>query len=127
MTAPTLDRAAELLANDAAYGAFADAMYRLDNLPLTRDEVMANRETVRRYELAQVLADRDAKTPPNACAECGLPERGHGTWWRADGRHTFVAPSDSLRLLRLKARRDAADRRLWLAVARRFETRGEQA
>ena len=47
---------------------------------------------------------------PNGCALCGLPERGHGIWYNAQhlGGGGYVAPTDAVRLERMKARRAAS-------------------
>lgn len=44
----------------------------------------------------------DDQWPPNGCAKCGQPERGH-----PGGDYACVPPSDALRLARMRARRDA--------------------
>lgn len=91
----------------------------------------ADRETLRRFWLAVDLAGQDVRTPANACARCGREERGHGIRshapYRITDRHEYAAPTDRCRLLRMKARRDAADARLYRAVARRFEALGGAA
>ncbi len=121
-------------ARDAAWGAYCDAVNgaehaEWENRPYTFADQKRDEETERRYELADVLAERDAKAPANGCRFCGVLERDHR---RYDGRHPvgqdgYVAPTDSLRLMRLRARRFAADSRMYLAVAARFEALGGAA
>jgi hypothetical protein len=117
--------------SDPAWNAYCEAVNgaehaEWDGRPYTYADQKRDEETERRYELAQILGERDAKTPANGCRYCGRLESEH---WRWDSRHPlgqdgYVAPPDSLRLLRIKARRDAADARLYRAVARRFEALG---
>lgn len=128
----------------AAWGAYCDAINRGEDceeagLPYPdADEDRRDEETRRRFERAQTLAEQDARTPANACARCGREERGHGAGgWVADwadgiplgrwDKHAYAAPTDRCRLLRIKARRDAADARRYRAVARRFESLGGAA
>ncbi len=129
MSAPTVDRAAEC----SVRASYLDALYRLDSedaavYPPERWD--ADRDVVRRYELAARLAVADARTAPNGCRFCGVLERGHGR--RYDGRHPrdargFSAPDDALRLLRMRARRWSASGRLSRAIAARFESLGAKA
>ncbi len=44
------------------------------------------------------LVDLDA--PPNSCTRCGTDQRGHGE------QHAYAAPTDAVRLARMKSRRD---------------------
>ncbi len=175
MTAPTLDRAAELLARGEeiaaearAQGVFlcpvcigplwrdgmcrgcereTDAAYRTYRRALAaEDEVLEafgepgwegrrytdedrrrDELTVARYERAWDLAGRDAETPKNGCATCGALRRGHDVTWRGGRRHAYVSPDAALRELRVQARHDLRDGRLWLAVGRRFEALGGSA
>lgn len=172
MTAPTLDRAAELLARGEelaaearAQGVFicpvcigplhrdggcrgcereTDAAYRVyrralaaedeaneafgepdwDGRPYTDEDRRRDELTVARYERAWDLAGRDAEAPKNGCATCGALRRGHDVTWRGGRRHAYVSPDAALRELRMLARRDAADARLYRAVGRRFEAPG---
>ncbi len=128
----------------AAWGAYCDAINRAEDceaagLPYPdAEQDRRDEETQRRFELAQTLAEQDARTSANACARCGREERGHG-WggWLADSaagipvgrwdKHSYSTPTDRCRLLRIKARRDAADARLYRAVARRFNAIGGPA
>ncbi len=42
---------------------------------------------------------------PNSCAFCGKDQKNHGlSYNRVFGNHQYVMPSDSLRLVRMKAR-----------------------
>jgi hypothetical protein len=42
----------------------------------------------------------------NVCAYCQREERGHqGRWTLSEGWHHYAAPTDALRLWRLKSRR----------------------
>lgn len=46
----------------------------------------------------------------NGCKHCGVEKRDHGQLWTpTTSWHYYVEPSDLLRLLRLKARRAAAE------------------
>lgn len=97
----------------------------------TAEDRKRDEATQARYERAHTLAEQDSRTPANACARCGKEERGHGVQrhapFRITDRHEYAAPTDRCRLLRIRARRDAADSRLYRAVARRFEALGGQA
>lgn len=74
----------------------------------------------RRYDALAAQVDKDAKTPPNGCAQCGLAERGHGQRYGIGGWHTWDAPTDRLRKERMLARRAVADDRPWIETNRRF-------
>ena len=118
---------------DPAFGAYSDAIYGGENaedagLPYSADQQARDARTVRRYERAMALAEEDARSAPNGCAWCGVEQRGHGTRWaRVPGTHTFEAPPNALRLMRMRARRFAADCRMYLAVSQRFHSLGGPA
>lgn len=122
-----------LAAEDEANEAYGEPGW--DGRRYTDEDRKRDDSTVARYERAWRLAERDAGTAANGCAQCGRLERGH-SWggWVAEltagipvdrwVKHDYEQPADSLRLLRMLARRDAADARLYRAVARRFEALG---
>lgn len=83
-----------------------DPRYRLDFLGPEDGHTLADAERDRAALHAaarrRALREYDAATPINGCAECGrLPEQ-HGKVYG----HTWDAPTDRLRLARLRARRE---------------------
>jgi hypothetical protein len=90
----------------------------------TFEEIQAAREVVRAYERVCDEVVRDAKTPANGCAACGIVERDHGQRWAERlSYHVWIAPRDERRLDRMLARRAGADMRLWREVNRRWQLR----
>jgi hypothetical protein len=91
--------------------------YRLDNLGpedgYTPEDAERDRELLRLAHEYWVTLERDARTLVNGCALCGCEERGHGRRshhpFRLADRHEYTAPSDRLRLARLRARRTLGD------------------
>lgn len=87
--------------------------YRLDNLGpedgYTAEDVQRDRELLRRAAARWATVERHARTMVNGCAFCGRGERDHGVRshppYRITDRHEYTAPSDQLRLARLRARR----------------------
>lgn len=114
---------------DPAFGAYSDAVHGAEHAeeagrPYGPQDRARDEATIARYEWATHAAHRDAVTPPNGCLECGRLKRGHGVQYGSCGRHTYLEPSTSTRLMRMRARRFAADNRLYLAVAARFNSLG---
>lgn len=50
--------------------------------------------------------DDTAIPEPNSCWACGAAGSHGMSWTPARGSHYYIAPSDAVRLLRMKARRD---------------------
>ena len=115
-----------VFAADPDYREWSDAQDRLDfggwapesTRPYTFDDGRADEALVKRLDAKFARAEQEARTDPDGCALCGVPERGHANRWHGPGKAgRYKPPSVAVRKERMVARRNVRlGRPAWAAL-----------